>query len=136
MFEGSRRFVGFGFGAIQAGLFLYEAHACGSYARPLVVDVRADLVDALRGNAGRYGLNIARSDRVDSVEVGPIDLIDSTQAGSHARIIEAIAVADDASTALPSVHFYRTREPSSPHLFLAAWLTKRQSPRPLVVYCA
>jgi mannitol-1-phosphate 5-dehydrogenase len=135
-FTGTRRFVGFGFGAIQAGLFLYEAHQCGRYSRPIVVDVRADLVESLRSNAGHYCLNIARRDRIDTVDVGPVEVADSTQAGDRTRIVEAISSADEASTALPSVDFYRTGQPSSPNLLLAQGLTLRRSARLLVVYCA
>jgi mannitol-1-phosphate 5-dehydrogenase len=135
-FAGSRRFVGFGFGAIQAGLFLYEAHRSGRYARPVVIDVRADLVRSLRADGGHYGLNIARSDRIDTVHVGPVEATDSTQAGDRARIAEAIARAHEASTALPSVDVYRTDQPGSPHLLLAMGLARRRSEQPLVVYCS
>jgi len=135
-FTGTTRFVGFGFGAIQAGLFLYEAYQCGQYSGPLVVDVRADLVESLRSNAGHYRLNIARRDRVDTVDVGPVAVADSTQACDRTRIVEAISDADEASTALPSVDFYRTDQPSSPHLLLGEGLARRRSGRPLVVFCA
>jgi len=135
-FTGTTRFFGFGFGAIQAGLFLYEAYQCGQYSPPLVVDIRADLVESLRSNAGHYRLNIARLDRIDSVDVGPVEVADSTQASDRTRIVEAISMADEASTALPSIDFYRTDQPSSPHLLLGAGLTRRRSARPLVVYCA
>ena len=33
-----KSFVGFGFGAIQAGLFLYEAHASGQFDRFVVAE--------------------------------------------------------------------------------------------------
>jgi mannitol-1-phosphate 5-dehydrogenase len=135
-FTGTTRFAGFGFGAIQAGLFLYEAYQCGQYSPPLVVDVRADLVESLRSNAGHYRLNIARRDRIDTVDVGPVAVADSTQAGDRTRIVEAISSADEASTALPSIDFYRTDQPSSPHLLLGEGLTRRRSARPLVVFCA
>lgn len=135
-FTGSTRFAGFGFGAIQAGLFLYEAHQCGQYSSPLVVDVRADLVESLRSNAGHYRLNIARRDRIDTVDVGPVAVADSTQTCDRTRIVEAISSADEASTALPSIDFYRTDQPSSPHLLLGEGLMRRRSARPLVVFCA
>jgi len=51
-FTGTGRFVGLGFGPIQAGLFVYEAQRTGRYAPPLVVDVRADLVAGLREGGG------------------------------------------------------------------------------------
>jgi mannitol-1-phosphate 5-dehydrogenase len=135
-FTGTTRFAGFGFGAIQAGLFLYEAYQCGQYSPPLVVDVRADLVESLRSNDGHYRLNIARRDRIDTVDVGPVAVADSTQACDRTRIVEAISSADEASTALPSIDFYRTDQPSSPHVLLGEGLMRRRSARPLVVFCA
>ncbi|MBU4212845.1 MAG: hypothetical protein KKD33_09710, partial [Verrucomicrobia bacterium] len=52
-------FVGFGFGAIQAGLFLYEAHASGQFDRFVVAEVMPEVVDAIRKAGGRYRVNIA-----------------------------------------------------------------------------
>lgn len=135
-FIGPRRFVGFGFGAIQAGLFLHEAHRSGRYAPPLVVEVRRDLVESLRASSGNYQLNIARRDRIDTVEIGPIEVATAIDADGRDRIVQSITTADEASTALPSVDFYRSTERSSPHLLLARGLSRRQAARPLVVYCA
>jgi hypothetical protein len=53
-FTGGRRFVGIGFGPIQAGLFLHEADASGAYAPPTVVDIREDLVAELRWHGRRH----------------------------------------------------------------------------------
>ena len=135
-FNGSRRFVGLGFGAIQSGLFAYEAARTGDYAPPLVIDVRADLVGALRADAGHFRVNIARADRVDVVEVGPTTVADSTVAAEAELIVEAIAGADEFASALPSVAFYQTDGPSSPHRLLAEGLRRRTRTQPLIVYCA
>ena len=135
-FNGSRRFVGLGFGAIQSGLFVYEAYRTGNYAPPLVIDVRADLVAGLRADAGHFRVNIARVDRVDVVDVGPITVADSTVASEAELIVEAIAGADEFASALPSVAFYRTDGPSSPHHLLAQGLRRRTRIQPLIVFCA
>jgi len=45
---GKRTFVGFGFGAIQAGLFLYEAYQSDNFGRLVVAEVLPDRVDAVR----------------------------------------------------------------------------------------
>ncbi len=135
-FSGGRKLVGLGFGAIQSGLFVYEAQGTGDYAPPLVVDVRADLVAGLRADGGQLRLNIARAGRIDVVEVGPIEVADSTQAPDRARIIEAIAEADEFASALPSVAFYRSEGANSPHLLLAEGLRRRTAPEPLIVFCA
>jgi hypothetical protein len=47
-----RTFVGFGFGPIQAGLFLAEAQSLGNFRRLVVAEVQADVVD---GSARRNG---------------------------------------------------------------------------------
>jgi mannitol-1-phosphate 5-dehydrogenase len=135
-FKGDRRLVGLGFGAIQAGLFAYEAQRSGVYAPPLVVDVRADLVAGLRAAHGTARVNIAHADRIDSVAVGPMTVADSTDAADRRVIVEALAVADEAATALPSVAFYRSEAPNSPHRLLAAGLLARTRSSPLVVFCA
>jgi mannitol-1-phosphate 5-dehydrogenase len=135
-FEGARRFVGLGFGPVQAGLFVYEAHRAGTYAPPLVVDVRADLVAGLRADGGRFRLNIARSDRVDVAEVGPLRVADASIPAGRAVAIEAIAAADELATALPGVEAYRSDAPSSPVRILAEALSRRTVSRPLVVYAA
>ncbi len=135
-FGGTRKLVGLGFGAIQSGLFVYEAQRTGDYAPPLVVDVRADLIAGLRADEGRVRVNIARSDRIDVAEVGPIEVADSTVTAERERIIEAVAAADEFTSALPSVAFYRSDAANSPHRLLAEGLRRRTEERPLVVFCA
>jgi mannitol-1-phosphate 5-dehydrogenase len=135
-FAGSRRFVGLGFGPIQAGLFAYEAQRTGDYAPPLVVDVRADLVAALRAADGRFVVNIAHADGVEAAVVGPVEAMDSRVAEERARIIAAIADADELATALPSVAFYRSEVPWSPHRLIADALGRRTRSEPLIIFCA
>ncbi len=135
-FVGSRRLVGLGFGAIQSGLFVYEAHRTGDYAPPLVVDVRADLVAGLRADAGHFRVNIARRDRIDVADVGPLNVADSTVEAEAEQIAQVIASADELVTALPSVDHYCTGAPNSPHLLVAEGLRRRTKRDPLVIYCS
>jgi mannitol-1-phosphate 5-dehydrogenase len=135
-FGGSCRFVGLGFGAIQSGLFVYEAFRTGNYAPPLVIDVRPDLVAGLRSDSGHFRVNIARADRIDVAEMGPINVADSSVASEAELVVEAIAGADEFASALPSVAFYRTDGPSSPHRLLAEGLRRRTRSEPLIVFCA
>ncbi|MGD8486468.1 MAG: hypothetical protein PVG27_10440 [Chloroflexota bacterium] len=135
-FSGSRRLVGLGFGAIQSGLFVYEAFRTNDYAPPLVVDVRPDLVAGLRADRGHFRVNIARRDRVDVAQIGPTDVADSTIEDERELVVEAIASADELASALPSVAFYRTDGANSPHRLLAQGLRRRARPQPLVVFCA
>ncbi|MEZ4612251.1 MAG: hypothetical protein R2838_18725 [Caldilineaceae bacterium] len=61
---GNRTFVGFGFGAIQAGLFLYEANSAGTFGGSSAPKSRRI---ALRGCAagGLFTVNIAHADHIE-----------------------------------------------------------------------
>ncbi len=135
-FDGERRYVGLGFGAIQAGLFVYEAHQSGRYRAPLVVDVQPALIDSLRADGGHVRVNIARADRVDVADVGPVLIANSSAASERDAIVDAIADADELATALPSVASYRSDGVGSPHRLIAEGLRRRTRDVPLIVLCA
>ncbi|NLB69200.1 MAG: hypothetical protein GX804_05890, partial [Lentisphaerae bacterium] len=61
----SKVFVGFGFGAIQAGLFLKEAGNSGNFDRLIVSEISPSIVENIRANKGFYGLNIATDEGID-----------------------------------------------------------------------
>ena len=82
---GDRTFVGFGFGPIQAGLFLYEAFHAGTFRRLVVAEVMPEVVAALRRAKGLFSVNIAHSNRVEAATVGPVepeDPADPARAGT------------------------------------------------------
>jgi mannitol-1-phosphate 5-dehydrogenase len=135
---GTRIYVGFGFGAIQAGLFLYEAFASGAFCRLVVAEVLPDVVAAVRRAEGRFTVNIAHPDRVEHTEVGPVEIEDPASAPDRERLVEAIAQAEEIATAIPSVAYYVSEGPGSLHHILAEGLRKkaaRGGPR-TVVYTA
>src|SRR5208282_506515 len=135
---GHRTFVGFGFGAIQAGLFLYEAFRSGGFARLVVGEVAADAVDALRRHAGCYAVNVAHADRVEAARMGPVQIDNPAAPADIARLVNAVAEAEEISTAVPSVDFYVAPGAGSIHRILAHGLRKKAAaggPR-TVVYAA
>jgi mannitol-1-phosphate 5-dehydrogenase len=135
---GHRTFVGFGFGPIQAGLFLYEAYQAGGFARLVVGEVAPEAVEALRTSAGHYALNVAHPDHVETVEVGPVEIANPAVPADAARLVEAVAEAEEIATAVPSVQFYTGHGPGSIHRILAQGLRKKvaaDGPR-AVVYAA
>jgi mannitol-1-phosphate 5-dehydrogenase len=135
---GHRTFVGFGFGAIQAGLFLFEAFRSEGFARLVVGEVAPEAIDALRRNAGCYALNVAHADRVEAARVGPVQIENPASAQDIARLVDAVAEAEEISTAVPSVRFYSGRGPGSIHRIMAQGLRKKATgggPR-AVVYAA
>ncbi len=132
----TRTFVGFGFGPIQSGLFLYEAYLSGNFDRFVVAEVDAELVRAVQDAGGRYALNIARTDRVDPFELSGIELMNPRTAEGRDALIDAIAQADELATALPSVDFYDAGGDASVVSLLAAGLAGRDAPGPTVLYAA
>jgi mannitol-1-phosphate/altronate dehydrogenase len=135
---GMRTYVGFGFGAIQSGLFLYEAYRSGNFRRLVVAEVLPEMIAAVREAEGFFSCNIAHSDRVEQARVGPIEIEDPAVDADRARLVQAIAGAEEIGTAIPSVAYYVSSGPASLHRILAEGLRQkaaRQAPL-AVVYTA
>ncbi|MGQ9591074.1 MAG: hypothetical protein ACUVYA_12355, partial [Planctomycetota bacterium] len=135
-------FVGFGFGPIQAGLFLLEAQRSGRFRRLVVAEVLPEVVRAVREAGGVFRVNVAHADRVETCSVGPIEIEDPGTASGREMIIRATEEASEIATAVPSVRFYRTESPGSIHRLLAAGLSRRFAAggatpaAPVVIYAA
>jgi mannitol-1-phosphate/altronate dehydrogenase len=135
---GTRTYVGFGFGPIQAGLFLYEAFVSGNFCRLVVAEVLPDVVAAVRQSEGHYHLNIAHPDRVAHAQIGPLEIENPAEAADRERLVQAVAKAEEIGTAVPSVRYYASDDPGSIHRILAQGLRRKASlggPR-AVVYTA
>ncbi len=132
---GLKKFVGFGLGPIQSGLFLYEAQACGRFDTLTVAEIDADLVALLREGGGFYTLNVAGPHGIRRVQVGPIEMLDPGDPGDRALLLDRVAQADEAATAVPSVAFYDRGEASIARS-LADGLSRRTQAAPLIVYAA
>ena len=101
---GDRTFVGFGFGAIQAGLFLYEAYRAGTFSRLVCAEIQAERIARVRAAGGMFTVNIAHADRIEQARVGPVELLnptdptDSSEASVERlarRLVQAIVAARD-----------------------------------------
>lgn len=135
---GTRTFVGFGFGAIQAGLFLHEAFRSGGFKRLVVAEVLPEVVSAVRQAQGWFYVNIAHFDRVEVARTGPLEVIDPSCPHDRIALIEALAEAEEIATAVPSIRHYVSDNPGSIHRLLAEGLRKKAAgggPR-AVVYAA
>ena len=135
---GTRTFVGFGFGAIQSGLFLYEAFFSGAFRRLVVAEVLQDVVSAVRLTDNTYGVNIAYHDRVDCARIGRVAIQDPAVDSDRQQVIDAIVEAEELATAVPSVAFYSSDKPGSIHRLLATGLCKKieQGGPRAVIYAA
>lgn len=100
------QFVGFGFGAIQAGLFLYEAFRSGHFNCLTVAEIVPEAVEAVRRNGGRYTVNIATTRGIERQVVEGIRILNPADANDRAELLKAVAEAVEIATALPSVECY------------------------------
>ena len=107
-----RTFVGFGFGAIQGGLFLYEAHRSGNFGRLVVAEVVPEVVAAIRRSGGCYRVNVATRTGIEVHEVSKVEIYNPLVPGDAAKLVTALAEASEICTALPSVDFFTRGEPS------------------------
>lgn len=108
-----KTFVGFGLGAIQAGLFLLEAQASGAFERLVVAEVDGAAVKRLREAGGKFSVNVARPEGLETVEVGPVEVLDPTVTDDREMLLEALASADEIATAVPSVKAYVAGDPGT-----------------------
>jgi mannitol-1-phosphate 5-dehydrogenase len=129
--------VGFGFGAIQAGLFLWEAQQSGNFERLVVAMTNEEVVNALRRSGGTFRISIATGSRREIGEVRKIEIYNPRSARDREALIEAVAVADELSTALPSVETYEQADASTADILAAGLSLKisRGGP-PCVLYAA
>ena len=131
-------FVGFGFGAIQGGLFLYEAFRSGKFRRLVVAEVVPEVVEAVRGAGGRFRLNIATRTGIVVQEVTGVEIFNPAVPADALALADALAEASEIATALPSVDFYKRGEPTVAGLIADAIKAKvgRSALPAAVVYTA
>ena len=84
-----RTFVGFGFGAIQGGLFLYEAHRSGKFARLVVAEVVPEVVEAIRRSGGCYRVNVATRTGIEVHEISKVEIYNPLVPADAAKLAAA-----------------------------------------------
>ena len=135
--NGTQVFVGFGFGPIQSGLFLFEAARSGAFARLVVAEIVAETVDGIRRAGGRYSLNVATRGGVEPHEVAGVEMLNPAAAPDHRALVEAVAGAHEIATALPSVDFFDRGQASVARVLAEGLALKaRQGGPDCVIYAA
>lgn len=135
----AQEFVGFGFGPIQSGLFLYEAYASGLFSKLTVGEVDRALVAAVRGNGGKYHINIAHPEGIQTATVPGVELLDINDPADRCRLVQAATSAGVLATALPSVAFYDRGGgggAASVVGILAEAIPQRAPQQPAIIYTA
>jgi mannitol-1-phosphate 5-dehydrogenase len=117
-------FAGFGFGPIQAGLFLAEAQLSGNFQRLVVAEVVPAVVDAVRA-AGAFTVNIGYADHIAALTVAPVEIYSPLAAAERAALVDAVAAAGEIATALPSVESYARGDGESVAAILADGLARK-----------
>lgn len=102
----SHVFTGFGFGPIQAGLFVKEAFQSGNFGRIVVAEIDKHLVDAVTANHGSYHVNVAKADGVEKLRVDNVTLLDPNVSGDRQMLLQVLPASTEIATCLPSVRFY------------------------------
>src|ERR1039458_5305841 len=133
-----KTFVGFGFGAIQGGLFLYEAFRSGKFGRLVVAEVVPEVVAGGRREQGRFRIYIATRTGIVVQEVTGVEILNPTVPADARALGDALAQASEIAAALPSVDFYQRGEPSVAGLIAGAIQAKlaRKELLPAIVYTA
>ena len=128
-------FVGFGFGPIQAGLFAKEAFQSGNFRRIVAAEIDQRLVDAVRSNHGTYCVNVARSDRIETLRIDGVELLNPANPEEASSLRTALSEATEATTCLPSVNFYDSASDISVAALIADGLRRRKADA-TIVYAA
>lgn len=128
-------FTGFGFGPIQSGLFVAEAFRSGNFSRIVVAEIDGRLVDAIRRNEGRYYVNIAGHDGIDTVEISGVELLNPNIRTDRAELVSALGASTEVATCLPSVNTYDAGDDSSIAALLAEGLGSDVAPA-TIIYAA
>ena len=119
-----RTFVGFGFGAIQAGLFLPEAYGSGNFSRLVVSEIDTEVVTALRRAGGSYSCNVAGATDIETVHFEGVEIFNPLVEEDRIALGQAIAEATELATALPSFTLYDAGEASVAKLLAQGFAKK------------
>jgi mannitol-1-phosphate 5-dehydrogenase len=120
-----KTFVGFGFGAIQGGLFLPEAYRSGNFSRLVVSEIDVTTVEQIRKSKGNYACNVAEPDHIRLVEVTDLEILNPLIPEDREKLVDAIASANELCTALPSYTLYDAGGQASVASLLAEGLQKK-----------
>ena len=135
----SKTFVGFGFGAIQGGLFLPAAYKSGNFSRLVVSEIQPESVLQIREADGSYACNVAEADHVRVEEIAGLEIFNPLVPSDRDKLVDAIASATELCTALPSFNLYDVGGEASVAALLSEGLERKLTDSSLpsaVVYAA
>jgi hypothetical protein len=101
-----KTFLGFGLGAVQSSLMLFEAYKSNNFGRFVILEVNADLVRDVRSNRCVITINTATKNGIIKSTISGFEIYNPTDQKDQASIASAIHEADEMATAIPSTDFY------------------------------
>jgi len=128
-------FTGFGFGPIQAGLFVKEAFQSGNFSRIVAAEIDPELVDAVRANNGSYYVNVAKADGIEALRIDNVELLNPDVPRDNQILRQVLAESTEIATCLPSVDSYDSGQTSSAAQLLADGLKKAKA-KATIIYTA
>jgi hypothetical protein len=127
-----KTFLGFGLGAVQSGLMLFEAYKSNNFKRFVILEVNADLVKEVRSNHCTIAINTATKNGIIKSTISGFEIYIPTDQRDQASIASAIHDADEMATAIPSTDFYDLGDHS-----IARLLAANVNPdKPQIIYTA
>jgi mannitol-1-phosphate 5-dehydrogenase len=127
-----KTFLGFGLGAVQCGLMLFEAYKSNNFKRFVILEVNAALVEAVRANHCVVTINTATRNGIIKSTISRFEIYNPNDQKDQASIASAIHDADEMATAIPSTDFYDLGDNS-----LARILAKNINPgKPQILYAS
>ena len=127
--------TGFGFGPIQAGLFIKEAFQSGNFNRLIVAEIDAKLVDAVKANNGSYYINVAKADGIETLKIDNVELLNPNVPVDKQILLQALSQSTEITTCLPSVNFYKSGGVNSIASLIAEAL-KNKTTKATIIYTA
>jgi len=127
--------TGFGFGPIQAGLFIKEAFQTGNFSRLVVAEIDTPLVNAVKENKGSYYVNIAKADGIETLKIDNIELLNPNVPQDRQTLLQALAQSTEITTCLPSVNSYESGGDNSVTSLIARAL-KNRTTKATIIYTA
>jgi mannitol-1-phosphate/altronate dehydrogenase len=127
-----KTFLGFGLGAVQSGLMLFEAYKSDNFGRFVILEVNADLVREIRSNRCTMTINTATNSGIVKSTISGFEIYNPADPKDQSSIAAAIHEADEMATAIPSTDFYDVGDNS-----LARLLAENINPgKPQILYAS
>ena len=128
-----KTFLGFGLGAVQSGLMLYEAKKSGNFNRYVILEVNDDLVKVIRKANSTISVNTATENGIIKSKIYDFEIYNPQKITDRRSIESAISEADEMATAIPSIDYYDSGGENS----IANLLARNLNPdKPQIIYAA